>query len=156
MRLESTLVIRRKAEEVWNFLTDPLNLPRWDKGVAAVELNETTPPGVGFEFTTVGYPGSGPDRGRMTYRVTQVDLEAWDCRAGLISRTGNARFVSAAEWRQRVQDAPEGSRVTITTEFQVRLRYLWLAAVLRIIGRSALRKDLVRLKEVLENGGPRK
>jgi hypothetical protein len=91
----------------------------------------------------------------MTYRVTQRDLEARDCQAELVSRTGNARFVSAADWRQRVQDAPERSRVTISTEFQVRVRYLWLAAVLRVIGTMALRKDLVRLRDVLENGGLR-
>jgi len=93
----------RPQEDVWRFLADPSNLPRWDKSVAEVEVNETTPPGVGFAFTTVGYPGSGPDRGRMTYRVTQADLEARDCRAELISRTGNARFMAplsgASEWK---------------------------------------------------------
>ena len=150
MGLESTIVIRRKAEDLWRFLANPLNLPQWDKGVAAVEVNQTTPLGVGLEFTTVGYPGSGPDRGRMTYRVTRADLEARDCRAELISRAGNARFMRAAAWSQRVEDAPEGSRVTFLTEFRVRRSYLWLALVLCVIGRSALRKDLVNLKDVLE------
>lgn len=151
MHLESTILIRRRPEEVWRFLTDPLNIPQWDRGVAAVEVNETIPPGVGFEFTTVGHHGSGPDRGRMTYRVTEVDAEARDCRAELISRTGNARFTTKAEWRQRVDDAPEGSRVTISVDFRLRFRYLLLALVLFIFGKSAGDKDLSNLKNVLES-----
>src|SRR5215470_18214958 len=89
MRLESAIVIHRRADEVWKFLTEPANLPKWDHGVASVEFRDpTAPEGVGYEFTTVGH--RGPDLGRMTYRVSEVDAEARDCRLELTSRTGNA------------------------------------------------------------------
>ncbi len=152
MHLQSTITIRRNAHEVCGFLGEPENLPKWDRGVASVEVkNEITQPGVGFEFTTVGYPGSGADHGRMTYRVAEADATGRNVCAELTSRTGNARFFSSAEWRQSVEDWPEGCRVTFSTEFRLRFRYWLLAPVLWMIGASALRRDLVNLKRVLEN-----
>jgi len=152
MRLESNIVIRRKAEEVWKFLTQPSNLAKWDRGVATVEVPDSTvPAGVGFEFTTVGHAGTGPDHGRMTYRVTEADLVEKNYRVELTSRTGNARFFRAAHWHVRVEDAPEGSRVMCSTEFQLRVRYLLLAPVLYFM-KGAMHRDLVNLRSVLENG----
>ena len=150
MRLQSSVVIRRKPDEVWSFLTDPLNIPRWDRGVAAVEVNQSSPRGAGLEFTTVGQPGSGPDRGRMTYRVTEAGPQKMDCRAALTSRTGNARSVRAAAWRQQVEDTPPGLRVTISVEFRLRFCYFWLAPLLFVFGNSAHKKDLRHLQDVLE------
>ena len=152
MRLESTIVIRRQAEEVWKFLTEPSNLVKWDRGVARVEKPDATAPaGVGFEFTTVGHASSGSDFGRTTYRVTEADPVERDCRVELASRTGNARFFTAALWHVRVEDAPEGSKVMCSTEFRLRIRYLLIAPLLYFM-KSAIRRDLVNLKSVLENG----
>lgn len=153
MRFTSTILIRRNADEVRGFLTDPSNLPKWDRGVAAVEVpGQTNVSGVGFEFTTVGYPGSGADKGRMTYRVTATDRDGMDCRTELTSRNGNARFFRSAEWRQVIEDAPEGSRVTFSTQFRLHFRYFLMAPVLCLFGKSALHKDLVHLRTVLESG----
>jgi carbon monoxide dehydrogenase subunit G len=152
MRLESTIVIRRKSEEVWRFLTEPSNLAKWDRGVAMVEMSDANAPsGVGLEFTTVGHAGSSQDRGRMTYRVKEADPVQKDYRVELTSRTGNARFFSAAQWHTRVEDAPEGSRVMCSTEFRLRVRYLLLAPVLYLM-KSRIYRDLVSLKSSLENG----
>ena len=149
MRLESAIVIHRRADEVWKFLTEPANLPKWDHGVASVEFRDpTAPEGVGYEFTTVGH--RGPDLGRMTYRVSEVDAEARDCRLELTSRTGNARFFQSAGWRMRVEEVPEGSRVLCSAEFRMRRRYWMLAPVLYWM--KAMDRDLVGLKGVLEDG----
>ena len=60
MRLECTIVIHRKAEEVWRFLAEPSNLAKWDRGVAAVEAKDANAPaGVGFEFTSGDMPVVG-------------------------------------------------------------------------------------------------
>jgi Polyketide cyclase / dehydrase and lipid transport len=152
MRLESSIVIRQKTHEVCRFLADPLNVPKWDRGVAAVEvMGEGNPQGIGCEFATLGYSASLPDRGRMDYRVTEAESDGRESCVELISRTGNARFFRAARWRQHVEDVLEGSRVTVVAEFQLRARYLLLAPVLRILGPSALRKDMRSLKRSLEN-----
>ena len=152
MRFESTIVIRRNPDEVRRFLAEPLNLPKWDRGVAAVEMSSPgNPPGVGSEFTTVGHSGSGQNSGRMTYRIAAADPDGSHARAQLTSRTGNARFFTAAEWFQTVEDAPEGSRVTFSTEFRLRFRYLFLVPILSMIGNRALRMDVVHLRDVLEN-----
>jgi carbon monoxide dehydrogenase subunit G len=151
MRLESTIVIRRKSEEVWRFLTEPSNLAKWDRGVAMVEMSDANAPvGVGLEFTTVGHAGSKPDRGRMRYQVTEADPGQKDFCVELTSRTGNARFFRAAQWHMRVQDAPEGSRVICSTKFRLRVRYLLLGPVLYLM-KSRIDRDLVSLKSALEN-----
>src|SRR5262249_18444276 len=36
MHLESSIVIRRPPEQVWAFLGEVSNIPRWDRGVAGV------------------------------------------------------------------------------------------------------------------------
>jgi len=152
MHLESTIVIRRESEEVWRFLTEPSNLAKWDRSVAMVEMPDANvPAGVGFEFTTVGHAGNGPDRGRMTYRLKAADPAQKDYCVELTSRTGNARFFSSAQWHIRVEDAPEGSRVLCSTDFRLRVRYLLLAPVLYFM-KSAINRDLASLKSTLENG----
>lgn len=61
-------------------------------------------------------------------------------------------FFTLRSGAQIVEDTLEGSRVTFSTEFRLRFRFLLLALIMRIIGKSALRKDLVKLWDVLENG----
>jgi uncharacterized protein YndB with AHSA1/START domain len=152
MRLESAIVIRRNSEEVWRFLTEPSNLAKWDRGVATIEISDANvPAGVGLEFTTVGHTDSGPDRGRMAYRVKEADPVQKDFCVELTSRTGNARFFSAAQWHMRVEDAREGSRVVCSTEFRLRVRYFLLAPVLFFM-KNRIDRDLDSLKSVLENG----
>jgi carbon monoxide dehydrogenase subunit G len=152
MRLESAIAIHRKSEEVWRFLTEPRNLAKWDRGVATVEIADANAlVGVGFEFNTIGHAGNGTHRGRMAYRISEADPEQKNYTVELTSRTGNARFFSAAQWRIRVEDAPEGSRVTCSTEFRLRVRYLMFAPVLRFMKR-AIDRDLLSLKNALEKG----
>jgi hypothetical protein len=81
----------------------------------------------------------------------EADPVEKDCRVELTSRTGNARFFRAAHWHFRVEDAPQGSRVLFSTEFRLRVRYLLVAPVLYFM-KSAIHRDLVSLKSVLENG----
>lgn len=152
MRLESSVVIRKAPEEVWNFLEDVSNVAKWDRGVAAVRVTSTFPAGIGSEFDTLPYPrreGEGTEWGRMSYRVTEWDKAGHSCVVKLINRTGNARFFSSAAWLTRVEPAPEGSRVVSRVDFTLRLRYAFLAPVL-YVKRRAILTDLQCLRRVLE------
>jgi hypothetical protein len=71
MRLEESVIVRRSPEQIWKFFEDLSNLPRWDRGVARVEVTSSGPAGAGgagATFDTVGYR----ERGRMSYRVTEA------------------------------------------------------------------------------------
>ena len=154
MQLSSSIVINKAKEEVWKFLAEPQNISKWDRGVRAVEAEQTgVLPSQGFEFTTLGYDAAS-QRGRMTYRIGQTDPDA-GCRVDLISRDGNARYFKSAYWLFRVAELPNDrassrSRVECLVHFDVRLPYIWMAPILFLM-RSALQRDLVGLKRVLES-----
>lgn len=154
MQLVSDIVVNKRKEEIWSFLSDPENVAKWDRGVKAVER------GIGpcrqgrFEFTTVGHEATAPNHGRMSYRIGRIDPEA-GCRVDLISRDGNARYFSSASWLFRVVEQSDTgsntrSRIECAVNFNLRLRYLWLAPILFFMKR-AINRDLIGLKRVLES-----
>ena len=97
MQLASSILINRTPEEVWSFLGDPANVAKWDRGVAHIETGSPTSLGVGFEFDTIAHDRFNlPDRGRMSYRISEVNEKAGRCVVELTSRTGNARFFKSA------------------------------------------------------------
>lgn len=151
MHLETKVIVERAPEVVWAYLGDHSNDSKWDRGVGSVRPNASTPSGVGFEFETLGTPRKGdPDglRDRMSYRITETD-PAKGCTIQLTSSDGNARYFKKAEWRFRVDPAPEGASVACAADFKMRPRYLWLAPVLFIM-RRAIYRDLQCLKRTLE------
>ena len=151
MRLSSTILIDRSPEQVWAFLGDPANVAKWDRGVASVVENTVTPHGVGFEFDTVAHDELELlDKGRMSYRISEVDPEAGRCVVELTSRTGNARFFKRAEWQFDAQSAGSGTKLTCTVAFDLRPQYFLLAPLL-YLKRKAIVFDLGLLKSAIED-----
>ena len=152
MHLQSEVVVRRSPEEVWAYLGNHANVPVWDRGVESTRPNPHTAPGIGFEFDTFREStgsGSDADRGRMSYRITQTD-PVQGCVVKLTNSDGNARYFREAEWRFKVDPAPEGAIVTCAAYFKLRLRYILLAQILFMM-KSAIHRDLLFLKKALEN-----
>ena len=150
MRLKSSILIERPLQQVWQFLEDPANVTKWDRGVASVEETSSSPRGVGFEFDTIAPANLKlPDQGRMSYRIQEVDLPAGRCVVELTSRTGNARFFKSAAWHFDMKPAATGVWLTCTAVFKLRLRYIFLAIPLGL-KRNAISTDLKFLKEAIE------
>jgi uncharacterized protein YndB with AHSA1/START domain len=152
MHLDSSILIARPPERVWRFLGDIDNIPKWDRGVAAVTHGASGVTGVGFEFDTVADMGAQTDasrNGRMSYRIAEVDPDRHQCRVELTSRDGNARYFKSAWWTFRAVGAEGGTRLMCSVDFVLRVRWLVLAPVLYMM-RGAITKDLRRLKAVLE------
>ena len=139
MRLEETTAIARSVEQVWGFFEDLDNLPRWDRSVARVERTSGTN-GAGMTFDTY----AKDDRGRMSYELTELMPPN---QYAAVTRSGVFRL---AEWRFRLDGIEGGTKVTCISEFSLRLRYIALAPVLRVLGRSAIRRDLGQLRVVIE------
>jgi|SRR5579872_4929333 len=150
MRLSSDILIDRTPEQVGAFLDDPANVAKWDRGVASVE-ESSTPRGAGFEFDTLAHNQLNlRDRGRMSYRIREVDPVAGLCVVELTSKAGNARFFKSAEWHFQVRPEGEGARLTCTAAFDLRLRYCFLAPLL-YWKRDAILLDLTLLKRAVES-----
>jgi len=150
MQLSSHIWIDRTPQEVGAFLGDPQNVAKWDRGVAQVEEASSRPRGVGFEFETVAHDRLNlPDKGRMSYRIREVDPEAGRCVVELTSTTGNARFFRSAAWHFQVQPEGTGSRLTCTAVFTLRAAYIFLAPLL-YLKRNAILLDLTLLKQAVE------
>ena len=142
MHFEERVQIDRSPEQVWSFFEDISNLPKWDRGVARVELTSGSG-GVGSTFDTVGHG----ERGRMSYRITEVDPRH---HYRVVTHSG---FFKEAQWCFRLELVGSGTRVICTTDFSLRPRYLFLAPVLLLVTRrGAIRADLEHLKRVLEDG----
>ena len=152
MHLESSIVIRRQPEQVWSFLANVANIPKWDRGVDGIQRITSEPMGVGSEFDTVADPAARDDaqaQGRMSYRIAEVDPDQHRCTVQLTSRDGNARFFKTAAWTFRTVAAPDGTLLTCSVDFSLWLRYLILAPVFYVL-KGAIHADLRQLKQVIE------
>jgi hypothetical protein len=151
VRLQSTIIISRSAEQVWEFLGELTNIPRWDRGVAGVKSLSPGPMGVGSTFSTFARQQAAeesPAPGEMTYRIADIDPRG-KCTVELMSRNGNARYFRNARWQFWTEPIREGTRLTCCVEFALKTRYLPLAPVLYLM-RGAILRDLRGLKAAIE------
>src|SRR5262249_28902256 len=151
MHLETSIGIPRPPQEVWAFLGEVSNSPRWDRGVAGVEQASPGPMGVGSEFATLAGaagPDGEPARGRMSYRIAEVDPDRQRCSVQLTSADGNARYFKQASWALGTAAVPGGTLLSCSADFALRARYLILAPVLYLM-KGAIPADPVRLKRAI-------
>lgn len=139
LKLSEQLAVGLPVADVWSFFMDLSNLPRWDRGVAQVEVTSGDG-GVGSTFDMIGHGG----RGRMSYEVTELDENR---RHAAVTRTGQFKW---AEWRLTLDPIASGTNVTCTCRFCLRLRFVFLAPVLLLVGTRGIRRDLALLKNVIE------
>lgn len=139
LKLSEQVDIGLPVDDVWSFFMDLSNLPRWDRGVATVEI--TSGDGeVGSTFDTIGHRG----RGRMSYEVTDLDENR---RHTAVTRSGQFTW---AEWQFTLDPVASGTSVTCTCRFSLRLRFVFLAPVLLLLGARGIRRDLALMKQVME------
>jgi hypothetical protein len=152
MHLESSILIERPVEMVWNYLADVSNIPKWDRGVAGVGQSSSDVTGVGSEFDTIadlGAPDDARRNGLMSYRIAEVDRDRQRCTVDLTSRDGNARYFKTASWSFHTTSAQGGTLLTCSVDFALRIRWIVLAPIFYLM-RGAITKDLRLLKAVLE------
>jgi uncharacterized protein YndB with AHSA1/START domain len=142
MHLSSSIVVRQPPEQAWSFLADPFNSPRWDRSVAEVIPSSAGPVGVGWEATTIAPSGM-----RQSFRITEY----------VPNRTLSfvlleSSMFEQAELRFVLNRVAEGTDIVHVIEATPRT---WLLrAVLRLVSRRALGRDLGYLKAALEHTYP--
>jgi carbon monoxide dehydrogenase subunit G len=137
---ENTVMIGRPIEEVFGFLSDFENVPRWNHAISETRKASQGPVGVGTIYQQVR---SVPSRSEERFEVT-----AYDPPRQLEIRGQLGPFPSRLSYD--LAAAPEGTRVTNTVELELRGpgRLLGRVAVPRV--RDAVAANLRKLKELLE------
>ena len=137
---ENTVLIARPIEDVFGFLSDLENVPRWNYAIVETRKISEGPVGVGTTYQQVR---SVPSRSEEHLEIT-----AYDPPRQLEIQGQLGPFASRLVYA--LDATGEGTRVTNTVELELRGpgRLLGRAAVPRV--REAVAANLRKLKELLE------
>jgi uncharacterized protein YndB with AHSA1/START domain len=142
MTITSTILVRRNRDDVWSFLTDLQNTPKWDRSIARATLISSGPIATDAVVETMSPGGK-----RQSFRIT-----AFERPRLLAFRLLRSPLFKSADLTFSLESADAGTR--ITHEIRVRVRPLLVAVlpVLHLIGRRALSTDMDFLRRSLEDG----
>ena len=137
---DNTVLIRRSIEDVFGFLSDLENVPKWNYAIVETRKVSEGPIGVG---TTYHQVRSVPSRSEERLEIT-----TYDPPRQLEIRGQLGPFASRLVYA--LDASPEGTRLTNTVEVELRGpgRLLGRVAVPRV--RDAVAANLRKLKELLE------
>ena len=141
---EDTLVINRPIDEVWAYLTDWFNTPRMG-GYAALGLRQTSPGPTGVGSTLQGRNVFLGFETRLNHTITE-----WDPPYAFADTMEGRPFRSLSQ-RGTLESIGDGTRLVISTEFELRpgLRLLW--PLLRPFVKRKMRTGVQGLKRLLES-----
>ena len=137
---ENTVMIARPIEDVFAFLSDLENIPKWNYAIVETRKISEGPVGVG---TTYHQVRSVPSRSEERLEITTYDPPRQLEIRGQLGPFRSRLFYA-------LDTIPEGTRVTNTVEVELRGpgRLLGRVAVPRV--REAVAANLRKLKELLE------
>ncbi|MFL5684971.1 MAG: SRPBCC family protein [Chloroflexota bacterium] len=139
-----TGIVRAAPDDVFRFLADLENWPRWQSDMKSTSLVSGERGAVGAVYRYVSKAmGQTFD---STVVVTQVDVPREVAFEGEWSR------MIKPSGRYLVEPAPEGSRVTLNPHPEVRGVGRLMAPLITFMGRRLNREHLEMLREVLDAG----
>jgi uncharacterized protein YndB with AHSA1/START domain len=138
---ENTITIRRSVEDVFRFLADFENDPKWNDAIVQTRKVSAGPVGVGTIYHQVR---SVPSQSEERFEVTTYDPPQRLEIRGQLGPFPSRLFYA-------LDAIPEGTRVTNTVELTLRgpIRLVGPVAVPRV--RAAVAANLRKLKERLES-----
>jgi uncharacterized protein YndB with AHSA1/START domain len=142
MILTSTIVVARNPDDVWLFLADVRNAPKWDRSIGRATLISDGPIGVGSVVET-----TSPGGKRQSFRVI-----AFEPPRLLSFRLLRSPLFRSADLTFRVEPTDGGTRVTHEIHLRLRIWALFLWPVLTLTSRRALSTDFDYLRKSLEEG----
>jgi uncharacterized protein YndB with AHSA1/START domain len=137
---DNTVVIGRPIEDVFGFLSDLENVPKWNYAIVETRKVSEGPIGVGAVYHQVR---SVPSRSEERLEITTYDPPRQLEIRGQLGPFASRLFYA-------LDTIPEGTRVTNTVELELGgpRRLLGRVAVPRV--REAVAANLKKLKELLE------
>jgi uncharacterized membrane protein len=141
MTIEHELVIERPLDEVFAYVTDPANVPRWQSGVLSTTKTSEEPMRAGVRWREV-----------RTFLGRRVEgtLEATEYEPGRLFAVKSVSGTVAIQVRHLFEPFDGGTRIRVLAEGSPgRLRRLGGRFVRRAAERQ-LKGDFARLKRLLE------
>jgi len=140
-KFEKSILINRPPEEVWKFMSQVENMPKWDRGVLEASQTSQNPPGVG---STIQVVRQFLGRRRVAnLRVSEYVLnQSLGVQASRGQLTGQVRYT--------FEPVVSGTRMTSTAE--VKLGGWWkliTPLLVPMLDRDG-RDDLANVKRVME------
>ena len=141
IRFEHSIIINRTVDEVWKFLSNFENFPKWDRGVHEVRQTSKGPIGVGSTLQSVrlflGWPGIGE------FTISEYEPNRV---LGLQGRAGS----SAGNVRYTFEPVAGGTRMAETGEVEIGGWWKWAIPILTPIVERDVRDDLANVKRIME------
>jgi carbon monoxide dehydrogenase subunit G len=144
LNVKTAIHIERSPHDVFAFIAEPENLPRWDPAIQAVRRKEPGPVGPGSQLRVTAEEGG---------RQVTIDSEVTEFEADRLF--GVAATFSGVPLRVRWRVEPDGGGTRLTTEGEAELRGVLALAGGYIRGIVTDRLNLAHrnLKRVLEAPG---
>jgi uncharacterized membrane protein len=142
MKFTNTITIDRPASEVFAFLADFENVPRWNYAISETRMITDGPVGVGSRYLQIR---TVPARGEETFEVTEFQPnERLSIRGSLATFPAELAYVLE----------PEGhaTRLTNTVELHPSGLLSVVAPLTASRVKSAVAANLETLKQILEQG----
>ena len=143
--VQSEIVIDRPVSEVAAYAADPSNAPEWYANIDSVEWRTPPPPQVG---SAVAFVARFLGR-RLAYTYELVDLGPGQ---RLVMRTQEGPFPMETTYTWSPADG--STRMTLRNRGEPAGSSKLMAPFIPPAVRRANRKDLARLKAILEGGNP--
>ena len=142
VRASTSVEIGRPAEEVFDFVAEFPNNPRWQRGMRSCRWTSPAPHGLGSTYEQAAR-FLGRDV-RNTFRIT-----AWDSgRRVSFESTGGTFPIAVTRTVESL--GPSRSRFTEVVEGDARGFYRVAEPLLGLLVRGSIKRDLPRLKRLLE------
>jgi uncharacterized protein YndB with AHSA1/START domain len=140
-RIEINLVINRPVEEVFDFVSNSENLPRWRSTSLEVKKTSAGPIGVGSTF-----------RGHFTFLGRQFDgnvvVTAHEANHVFVSKMAEGPF--PLETGYTLQAAENGTHITFTVEGEPGGFFKLAEPLVVSLAKRSYEADLHNLKDLLE------
>ena len=144
LRIVVSVVINRPLQEVWDFFTDLRNSPRWTR--SGSELRQTSDGALGLGATI---ESRRRVLGRFEIKSQAILVTEYEPKRAL-SYAAKIPLLRGVGARLTFEPAEEGTRLTRSTEVELRPALTWLQPILARVLRSAQETELANLKRLIE------
>lgn len=144
LKVEHSIVINKPVEQVWNFLTEFRNTPKWDIGVLETKQISEGPAGLGTTFQNIG-PFLGRNSVRE-YKVTEYEPN----KKVAVKLITQEKFIREAEVSYTFNPAKNGTILTFTGRIEFSGFFKLIQPILLKRAKRDGQGDLDNLKRLIE------
>ena len=144
LKVEHSIVINKPVEQVWNFLTEFRNTPKWDIGVLETKQISEGPAGLGTTFQNIG-PFLGRNAVRE-YKVTEYEPN----KKVAVKLITQEKFIRQAEVSYTFNPAKNGTKLTFMGMIEFSGFFKLIQPILLQRAKRDGQGDLFNLKRLIE------